>query len=155
VVDRRWSEEVLPPYVRSTGVLVCLVLLVSSGCSPERVDDELLSLPDGFNVVKRFEMPNQAGGPELISSYLVVEPAPESSVDELVTLLRRHYEQLGFEFETPTSGRGELFGSGRGLAVIGAVTTFLGERGSTDADTIDEEIAGLEPSDYVLVVLGP
>ncbi len=132
-----------------------LVLLASAGCAPEQVDGELLKLPDQFDVVRKFETSNRAGGPEFVDSYLVVRPSPGSSVRELIGELRSHYETYGITFERSPSGPGELFGTGRALASIGVLSEYVGENGSIDAETIERETVGLAPSRHVLVTLSP
>ncbi len=132
-----------------------LVLLLTSGCAPDRVDDELLNLPNRFHVVREFEAPNPAGGPEFVSNYLVLEPRPGSSVHELVRELRAHYEASGLTFEPAPSGRAYLFGTGRGLISIGVLSEFVGPNASIDAETVKEGTAGLSPSGFVLVSLNP
>lgn len=140
--------------VCSRGLLL-LVLLLTSGCAPDRVDEELLHLPNRFRVVREFEAPNPAGGPEFVSNYLVLEPRPGSSVHELVRELRAHYEGNGITFEPSPSGRAHLFGTGRGLVSIGVMSEFVGPNASVDAETVKEGTAGLSPSGFVLVSLSP
>lgn len=125
---------------------------MSAACSLGPDDSGRLEVPSGdFEVVKRFEAPNNAG-PAFVIRYRVVAPNDGETVATLVERLVAYFETKGVAEFGPTE-RGYVLGEGAELVAIGPLSVF--QRPSVDSYVINEETASFGDDPVVLVVITP